>query len=482
MDPLVLLLIGMGAVIGGILLLRLHAFLALLAGGLIVSMLTPSDALVQFQRSKNVDEIAARKFANTPSISRLTTEFGASCGKIGVLIALASVTGRCLLDSGAADVIVRTALRWTGERGAPVAFGLSGFVLGIPVFFDTVFLLMIPLAKALWKKMRKGYVLHVMAIIAGATMTHSLVPPTPGPLFVAEALKVNMAAMVIGGTIVGALTASAGMFYAYWISTRLGLPEDFGPKIELAKPGSEPKSELVSAEPENATNLASDEGGSVRRPSLAWALSPVLLPLVLIIAANIWGSEVRWLRVVGESNLAMGLAATIAMATLVWQRAGESGVVGGAVGGAVEEAGVIILTTAAGGAFGGVLQQTGIAARLEGLTVLQSLGIIPMAWGVTALVRFAQGSATVAMITAVGIVSGMVSPEKLGFHPVYVALAIGCGSKMFPWMNDSGFWVISKLAGLDEARTLKTFSLMLSIMGFVGLGLLLLGAQIFPGI
>src|SRR5690606_23436698 len=142
--------------------------------------------------------------------------------------------------------------------------------------------------------------------------------------------------------------------------------------------------------------------------------------------------------------------------------------------------GIIILITAAGGAFGGMLQQTGISARIVEMTQGFQMALIPLAFLITAVVRTAQGSATVAMITASGILSGMASPSVLDFYPLYLGLSIACGSKLIPWMNDSGFWIVCKMSGLTEKLALKTFSPMLTIIGIVGLGVIMVAAKIIP--
>ena len=141
---------------------------------------------------------------------------------------------------------------------------------------------------------------------------------------------------------------------------------------------------------------------------------------------------------------------------------------------------MIILITSMGGALGGILQQTGIGARIQELAVNYQMAVLPLAFFVTVLMRTAQGSATVAMITAVGIMGGLAGMSELAFHPVYLALVIGCGSKPVPWMNDSGFWVICTMSGFTETETLRTFSSVLSVMGFVGLFVILILARVFP--
>ena len=478
MDPLWILFLGMVVVLGGILALRLHAFLALVAGALVVAALTPTAAIVNHGVSKKLSQEAAKKAAEQPAIERVTREFGGTAGRIGLLIAFASIVGKCLLDSGGADRIVRSTLRVLGEHRGPLAFLISGFLLGIPVFFDTVFLLMIPLGKAMRMRTGRDYTLYVLCIVAGATMTHSLVPPTPGPLFVAKELNVDMGLMILGGCVVGAITAGTGWMFAHWVNRRLDVPLRESAKLSLA----------------DLESLAQRDEKSL--PPFWLAALPILLPVLLISAGTsldskggaqfyasllaFWPGAIDLIRVLGDSTLALGLSALIALGTLLWQGRKSGEVLDKGVSSALEEAGLIILITSAGGAFGGVLQQSGIGLRVQELSSTYHIAILPLAWAVTALVRIAQGSATVAMITAVGVVGGMATPEQLGFHPLWVALAIGCGSKLIPWMNDSGFWVVCKMSGFTEKECLSTFSPMVSLMGLVGLFVVMLLAKLFP--
>ena len=127
-----------------------------------------------------------------------------------------------------------------------------------------------------------------------------------------------------------------------------------------------------------------------------------------------------------------------------------------------------------------MLQQTGISTRISELTKDYQMALIPLAFLITAIVRTAQGSATVAMITASGILAGMANTVSLEYHQLYIGLAIACGSKLIPWMNDSGFWIVCKMSNLSEKEVLKTFSPMLTIMGIVGLIVIVIGARLFP--
>jgi len=412
--------------------------------------------------------IAAKKTIG----ERLATAFGSTCGKIGILIALAAIIGKCLLDSGAADRIVRSALGVVGERGAPVAFIGSGFLLGIPVFFDTVFYLMIPLGKALRMRTGQNYLLYVLTIVAGATMAHSLVPPTPGPLLVAEELSVDLGVMILAGCIVGLFTSSAGLLYALWVNRRAEVPLRESPDFSLK--------EIEEIARRDESQL----------PPLWISMLPIILPVVLITAwtgidAYFKGAGVKelpgWADIVqtlGNKNIALAIATAVAIGTLVWQKRTSLKNLADSIQGALASGGMIILITSAGGAFGGMLQETGVAGLLVNLGAHDTLVVLVLAFLIATAVRTAQGSATVAMITAVGILAGLAG--DLGCHPVYLALAIGCGSKPVAWMNDSGFWVICKMSGMTEAEGLRFVTPMSIIMGFVGLLITLIGAIVLP--
>jgi gluconate:H+ symporter, GntP family len=470
MGPFALLLLGIMVVVAGILIFRLHAFFALILAALAVGALTPSEAIFQQGLSRNLSPEAAQALADQTAGERVAREFGATAGRIGLLIAMAALIGKCLLESGAADRIVRTGLRWMGADRSAQAFVLSGFLLAIPVFFDTIFLLLIPLGKAMAFRAGKNYALYVMSIIAGGTMAHSLVPPTPGPLYVAGQLQVEPGLMIVGGLAVGIVTSSFGYLYAVWTNARwpLQLRESSDMKLE--------EMERILRRPEDEL------------PPLWMSLLPVLLPLALIGGRTVTGGLIgagegglvgQFFARLGEPNIALVISAIVALGMVSWQRKSlrQSA---DFMQSALAAAGIIILITSAGGAFGSMLQQTGIGPWLQSLAAEYRVGVLPLAFGLTALVRTAQGSATVAMITTVGMLAGFSDPEQLGFHPLYLALAIGCGSKPFPWLNDSGFWVIGKMSGLTEVETIRYFSIMISLMGLAGLLVVMLAARLFP--
>ena len=500
MDPLIILLIGMAVVIGGVLWLRLHAFVALIGGALVVGSLATPDAINQSvmndtriekdirkqatnrlgQDDSNltnlVQELHKTKAKHTAAqsvISRVTGAFGKACGSLGILIAMAAIIGKCLLDSGGAERIIRSALGLLGEKRAPLAFTGSGFLLGTPVFFDTVFYLMIPLGKALATRFRENYGLYIMTIVAGATMAHSLVPPTPGPLFVAVQLDVDLGLMIIMGLVVGSVACATGYIYAKFVNghKKWHVPLRDSPDSPLAK-----LEEIVQREDKLL-------------PPLGLALLPVLLPIALIAGNTILEELVAeppvglaaFLGVVGDKNIALIISAIVALGLLTLQKRGDKQALFDSVQSALASGGVVILITAAGASFGTMLQQTNIAASIRELAEqykITGLMVLPMAFLVTAVVRTAQGSATVSMITSVGIFAGMAA--TLPFHPVYLAMAIGCGSKPFPWMNDSGFWVINRMSGMTIGETIRSVSFLMTAMAIDGLIAVMLLAWLFP--
>lgn len=420
-----------------------------------------------------VARAATRAASDTIGV-RVANGFGRTALDIGILIAMASILGGCLMAAHGAERIVVSLRNALGPSRTPFAFLGSGLLLGIPMFAEAVFYLLLPLAKAMWRDTRRNYLLFVMTIVAGATMTHSLVPPTPGPLFVAQAMGIDIALMMQQGLIVSTVAALGGYAYARYADRRWPLEVRSGPAGEVETP--EASAMLV---------------GTRRLPPLVLSLLPILLPVILISADSALAAGgsglpawlVQVVRVLGDKNLALTLSAGAAILLLVAYAPAPEGraeLVRKTVKDGVIEAGEIILVIAAGGALGTVLRQAGMAELAAATVPSQKLLLIPIAWAITALVRIAQGSATVAMITAVGIVGPIALAGGLPYHPVYVAVAIGAGSKIGMWMNDSGFWVIAKMSGMTEAETLRSVSVMVFIEGCVGLLATLLLAWLWP--
>ncbi len=477
-NPIFILFIGILIVVGGIIGFKLHPFLALLLAALVVAVLTPLASIEQFFLSKGMSATEALQQSHKSIGERIATEFGNTCAKIGILIAMAAIIGKSMLDSGASEKIIRAILKITGEKRAPVGFVFSSFLLTIPVFVDAVIFLMMPLAKAMGMRLGKNYLLLALSVIAGAVMANSYVPPSPGPLFLVGAMNVPIGLMMVCGAMLGICTITVGYFIAVWLNKRMPIPLRDAPDARLediAAIANKPDKEL---------------------PSLGWAILPAAFPLITIcfhsfVATFAKHNETLTDSVVlnkildvilffGDKNIAMLMGGIFALIVLAKQKKTTREKLTAFVQTALMTGGGIILITAAGGAFGGMLQQSGISQSIANATKDYQMALIPLAFLITAIVRTAQGSATVALITASGILAGMAQNENLGFHPVYLCLAIGSGAKLIPWMNDAGFWIMCKTSNLTEREALKTIAPMQSLMGITGLILTMIAAKLFP--
>lgn len=456
LSPLVILLIGIITVLTLIIVLRMNAFLALIAAAVVVSLLSPG--------------------AFADKITRVAEAFGTTAGKIGIVIAAAAIIGRCLIESGAADRIVRMFVGLLGEKYCPVSLMASGFVLSVPVFFDTVFYLLLPLARSMHRRTGRTYMLLILAMGAGASITHSLVPPTPGPLLMADMLGIDLGVMISIGLLTGLCTAVVMMLFINWYSRLLDIP---------MRP--------IEGAPEPAPL------DDAHLPGLFASALPILLPVVLISAHTIVSTLAdsaspdsplacaeNITAVIGNANLAMLLAAAAAMFVLWRQRKPTRKQLADTVESSLTSGGIIILITSAGGAFGWMLKEAQIGPAIQDLFASGSapaggMSLLLMAFFVAFLIKFAQGSTTVAMITTSAMLAAMIGPAgTLGYHPVYIACAIGFGAQCGGWMNDSGFWIIAKMSGLTEIETLKTWTVTVSVLAVVGLLFTILFATVLP--
>jgi len=457
--PFLILGIGIAIVIGMIIFLKINAFLALITAAMAVSLLGP----------ESVDGINR--------IKRVAIAFGDSVSGIGIVIALAAIIGKCMMDSGAADRIVRTFLKALGEKNASLALMGSGFVLAVPVFFDTVFYLLIPLARSLYRSTKKNYLMYIMAIAAGGAITHTLVPPTPGPLSMADNLGIDLGKMIFVGVLVALPAAFAGIFYAMFANRMMNIPM------------------REVAEHKDPDPLAEHE-----LPSLVVSLSPIVLPVLMITANTLVSSMLDsgvgpqkllgqlspFTSLIGDPNFALLVATAISLVILFRQRKLTLLKLGATVETALMSGGVIILITAGGGAFGKMLTVAQIGPAIQeqfGGSDADATGLsfLFLGFGIAALLKVAQGSSTVAMITTSAMLATMnVNSQMLGFDPVYLATAIGAGSLIGSWMNDSGFWIFCKMSGLTESEALKSWTPLLIVLGCTSMATTILLSIVFP--
>ena len=481
-------------VLVSILVFRLHAFLTLLLAGLLVAALSGQASIDDYAQREvaagKMTAAAAADFVSQTPPARLVVAFGVTAGKIGILIALASIIGQCLLESGAATTIVDRVLRWTGSRRAPEALAASSFIIGIPVFFDTVFYLMVPLARSLRKKLGQDYVLFVLAILAGGSIAHSLVPPTPGPLQVAEIIGVDIGTMMIAGLAIGGCSSVVSLMAARLINRLVEVPLRSVADQEGAD-DVDTQDAVGDEYQDDADTHSPPQALTAQTPTLFASLCPIIVPVILIAIGSVIAylrksgaladsSLTNLLAILGDKNIAIGVGVVFAYLLVRYIPKGKRSTL---VARSLSSAGNIILITAAGGAFGAMLRQAGIASAVSDLAHgVPGLMLLPVAFAVTAAIRTLQGSATVAMITAAGILQGFAVDGSLPFHPVYLAMAIGAGSKPISWMTDSAFWVITRMSGMTEEEGLRVISPMSTAMGVSALLITMIFAAMIPGL
>jgi len=467
--PFVVLIASVGFIMLAIGKLKLHPFLALILAALFVG------TLARFIP-------ASTSVGGVPVISSLAdvvsltlTGLGNTAGGVAISIGLASIIGFCLMESGGADRVVRWFLGVFGEKRAGLALLVSAYILSIPIFFDTMFLLMAPLAQALYLRTGKNYLLYILCVCAGAAVTHSLTVPHPGPIAAVDTLGIDVGFSIMAGILGGIIPAGIGYLIARLMNSRMTVPlrETPGNQIEDLK--------AIIDKPLSAL------------PSLGGSLIPVILPIVLIMIASFLkvaeqsaaavDPQVSVLREVinflGDKNIALFIGTFFAIWLVAKQKGWKLPEVGKILAAPLETAGIIILITSAGGAFGYMIRNAGVGGAVSKMSEGMGMNLILLAYVMTFIIRVAQGSATVSMITGSAIILPMIGPD-LPYHPVYIYLGIGFASFAASWMNDSGFWVVSRLSGMTETETLKSFSVMLTIISLAGLLVTLIASKIMP--
>jgi GntP family gluconate:H+ symporter len=301
-------------------------------------------------------------------------------------------------------------------------------------------------------------VLYVVAIGGGGVITHSIVPPTPGPLIMAETLGIDLGTVILGGLIAGIIPAIVVLGMAKWLNKKLRIP--------------------VRATNDHVTSIPNP-------PSLALSILPVLVPLLMISLASIvqvvTGSLPGWIAFQGNKNIAMGVGAFLALFLWAGTQKLTSKELWKAIAKPLEVGGIIILITSAGGAYGAMINHSGIGDAIRLTTQQFHVHYILLAWIIAAVIKIAQGSGTVSMITAAAIMAALIGGGvSLPYHPIYILLSIGFGSMFISWMNDSGFWVVARMSGFTEKEGLQTWTFLLAVLALVGLLQVMLLSWLLP--
>ena len=377
------------------------------------------------------------------TITSINSGFGSLMTGIGFPIGFGIMMGQILEDSGAAESLAKSILKAFPGKKAPWALGLTAFLLSIPVFFDVTFVILIPLGIAVAKETKRPLAYFAGAIAIGGVSSQTFVPPTPNPLAAATILNFDLSYIIIAGTIVGLAAAVFSMFVWFRMLDRPGF---WDPN-------------------KDETGLLDMDAAVVHRvdlPSPWAAVIPICLPVLAILIGSFWpvvtGSDAPVvIQFISQKTIAILLGLLAAYAILL-KRMGWGGL-NESVSKSLKQAGVVLLITGAGGAFGAVIQATNIGEVLiAGLTEGQSstMLILCLTFGIGVLFRVAQGSGTVASITAMTIMAS-VAPSA-GCHPVYIALAALAGGNFIGHVNDSGFWVVTNLSGASVTGGLKTYT------------------------
>jgi gluconate:H+ symporter, GntP family len=415
------LVIGVALIVVLILRTRLDAFLALLVAALATGLIAG--------------------VAPVETVDMITTGFGNTLASIGIVIGLGVMIGKFLEVSGGSDALAQAFLRLAGRGREEWAMAGTGAVVSIPVFCDSGYVIMHPLARSLARQSGRSFVAIALALGAGMTVTHHLVPPTPGPLAVAGLLGVDLGRLILLGLMVGLPLIPVVVLYARWI----------GPRLDP----------YVAAEIRDAVRTEAAPAPSRATISATRAFLPLLVPLALIVGNTMSRAFApdtalqRFLGFAGAPVVALLIGVVLAIYTLTPAGTHRKEVAGW-LHEAAGAAGFIILITGAGGALGNVLRQSGVGEELAQAVTDLAIPAFIIPFLISTLVRFAQGSGTVAMITAASLTAPLLGTLQL--DPAVAALGACVGSIFFSYFNDSYFWVVTRFTGLEGTAALKGWS------------------------
>ncbi|MCL1987224.1 MAG: GntP family permease [Firmicutes bacterium] len=395
-------------------------------------------------------------------VDTINKGIGETMRGIALLIGIGSMFAAILEISGGVQVIANTLLKKFGESKAAVSLGITGFVVGMPVFFDAGLIILIPLAYQIAKKTGRSTMYYAIPLAAGLAVGHTFIPPTPGPVLVAGMLGVDIGLVIAVGIIAGLVTlAVAGIWFGNFCGNRYYVPVP---------------ERVAEVKPVNTDKI----------PKFGVIVSIILIPLFLILL-NTFSSIIPQLApiepiltFIGTPFIALTISTLVAMFLLGVRQGYTLKELEKVMSASLAPTGMIILVTAGGGVLRYMLQDSGLGYIIGDAVAQTALPLILVAFLVAGLVRIAVGSATVAMTMAAGIMAAM--PETVLLSPMHLAamtLAIGGGATICSHFNDSGFWLVKSLLDIDEKTTLKTWTIMETLVGFTGLLIALLITLIF---
>jgi GntP family gluconate:H+ symporter len=456
-------LAGIALIVVLITVAKLHTFLALIFGGITVGIVA----------GVNMGDV----------LDSFADGFGTTAAGVGVLIALGAMFAKLLADSGGADEIVDTIVGHASPRALPWAMALVGAIIGLPMFFEIGLVLLMPVIYLVAKRSQLSLVTVGIPALAGLSAMHGLVPPHPGPLTAIDLLGADLGITLALGVAVAIPTVIVagplfGRLAGRWVV--LDVPDrfdadDFGGDGGAGAAAGEVEAGGAGTATQTATRTQR------QRPSFGVTLFSVLLPVGLMMGKALVDifidDENAMLRqtfdIIGRPLMALLIAVVVGMFTLGRGAAMTRDQIAKCLETSLPPVAGIILIVAAGGGFKQVLVDTGIGTKLAEWATAANISTILLAWVLAVLIRLATGSATVATITASSLMLGLVEGMSTG-EVSLIVLAVGAGSVFFSHVNDAGFWLVKEYFGMSVGQTIKTWSLMETVLSVTGLVLVLL--------
>ncbi|MDR5780278.1 GntP family permease [Caballeronia sp. LZ065] len=393
-------------------------------------------------------------------VKSFETGNGNTLGHIAIVVGLGTMLGKMMAESGGAERIANTLIDLFGEKNIHWAMMVVAIIVGLPVFFEVGFVLLIPIAFNVAKRTGKSLLLIGLPMVAGLSVVHGLIPPHPAALLAVQAYHADIGKTIAYGLIVGIPTAIvAGPLFALLISRHIKLPDANALADQFVQKHGEADTKRVL-------------------PSFGITLFTILLPVILMLVGS-WADLVftpktlpnDLLRFIGQSDMALLIAVLVSFWTFGAKQGFNREQIQKFCGECLAPIAGITLIVGAGGGFGQVLRDSGISQQIVATASSANLSPLLLGWFVAALIRLATGSATVAMTTACGIVAPIAAAAGGHTSPELLVLATGSGSLIFSHVNDGGFWLIKEYFGMTVGQTFKTWSLLETIISLLGLGL-----------
>lgn len=444
--------------------------IAVLAGIAVIVLFITKFKLHAFL-SLTIGSLALGAFAGAPldkTIVSFTTGLGTTVAGVGVLIALGAILGKMLADSGGADQIVDTILAKASGRSMPWAMVLIASVIGLPLFFEVGVVLLIPVVLMVAKRGNYSLMRIGIPALAGLSVMHGLVPPHPGPLVAIDAIGADLGVTLALGVLIAIPTVIiAGPVFSRYAARWVDVPAPERMLQSLGDSGQAPGGG-VSKDPE-------------KRPEFGPTLFTILLPVVLMLSKALVDIVIddpentvqRVFDVIGSPLIALLASVLVGIFTLLRPAGFGKERVSPLVEKSLAPIAGILLIVGAGGGFKQTLIDTGVGQMVLDISKDWSIPALLLAWLIAVAIRLATGSATVATVSAAGLVAPLAA-DMSTTHAALLVLAIGAGSLFFSHVNDAGFWLVKEYFGLDVGQTIKTWSVMETIISVVAGGLVLL--------